>query len=220
MEFGKAPGRISPKERVDRAVDLHLRSQTWIIVTSDRRGLPVMQPNEEIFSKHSICPTNCIVQVEPDTPFRVLVTNFADYKQILHKEQVIGFLLPHPTAVVPSSLNLSEVFGITEEADSPHEDQESEHVENSPPVFPTGASKIAKDEIDHVSVDILELSNVPVQHQDSLRALLRKYPSIWVGSLGEISPTEHRIDLVPNGGPISQPPYSWTESTSGQVRRS
>ena len=37
--------------------------------------------------------------------------------------------------------------------------------------------------------------------------MMRKFADMWDGSLGEISVTEHHIDLAPDARPITQMPY-------------
>ena len=37
--------------------------------------------------------------------------------------------------------------------------------------------------------------------------MLKKHESMWLGELGEISITEHAIDLVPGAGPFKSAPY-------------
>lgn len=47
-------------------------------------------------------------------------------------------------------------------------------------------------------MDDLDLSHVPVQHQERLGAILRMFSKMWDGSLGKVAATEHRIDLIPD----------------------
>ena len=58
---------------------------------------------------------------------------------------------------------------------------------------------------DHLAHDMRYI--VPKQHRVRLKKLLRKYSSMWDGSLGEINTTEHSIELQPGTKSIAQPPY-------------
>lgn len=41
----------------------------------------------------------------------------------------------------------------------------------------------------------------------SVRDMLRKHERIWSGQLGEIKPTELRVDLKPDAKPLKSPPH-------------
>jgi len=45
------------------------------------------------------------------------------------------------------------------------------------------------------------------EHRNRLRSMLRKYESLYDGTLGEIVATEHTIDLTEGAAPIRQQPY-------------
>ena len=45
------------------------------------------------------------------------------------------------------------------------------------------------------------------KHHAAIRRMLRKHESMWDGRLGEISVTEHHIDLVPGARPVKAHPY-------------
>jgi hypothetical protein len=52
--------------------------------------------------------------------------------------------------------------------------------------------------------DNLDMNNLPVETQHTIKDMLFKYSSMWTGQLGEISITQHCIDLIPNAKPIYQ----------------
>lgn len=56
-------------------------------------------------------------------------------------------------------------------------------------------------------VDALDLNHVPSHLRERFRAMLRKYASMWDGTLSEIQIASHRIDLVSGTHPIAQAPY-------------
>ena len=57
------------------------------------------------------------------------------------------------------------------------------------------------------SADDVDLSNLPEKYQDKVCSMLRKYSSIYDGTLGEIRVVEHRIDLKEGAEPFAQHPY-------------
>lgn len=59
--------------------------------------------------------SNGVVQVEPNRTFRVLIANFGVHSYRLAKNEVVAILIPHPTAVVPTSICLLEILRIVNE---------------------------------------------------------------------------------------------------------
>ena len=74
----------------------------------------ILQPHDKLYRNSKICATNGVVQCEVDEPFRVLVANFSASEYHLAKNQVVGMLLPHPTAVVQIRVNIADVLGLSE----------------------------------------------------------------------------------------------------------
>ena len=187
----ETPSRSSPKIRVVRKTTLPPEAHTWVTVCCDRRGLQVIQPDPEIYGKHSIAIANGVVQVEPERPFRILVANFAQHEQRLHKSQVIGTVLPHPTAIFPTEVSLGEVLGLVDEIGVVQTDPPPATIRDPP----------------SPKVENIDLSHVPTRLQERIREMLRPFSSMWDGSLCEIRTTEHRINLQPDARPIAQNPY-------------
>ena len=212
QEYTTSGGRTSPKVRVAKAVELQPGTQTFVEVTTERHGTMVLQPIESLFAKSSVVATNGVVQVEPNQVFRILVANFGDYPYRLSKNQIIGTLLPHPTAVIPSSVMLSDILGVTPAPPSDFETS-SEVLEpvppppDEPPPIPGQVSDDPAELPTDDSVDNVDLSHVPDKYHERIRTLLRKFNSMWSGELGEIPVMEHRIDLVPGARPYAQHPY-------------
>ena len=181
QEFVKSPGRTSPKVKVAKAIELPPESQTWVTVTSQRRGLNVLQPNDKLYSSAQICVTNGVVQVEPDEPFRVLVANFAPHAYKLVKNQVFGTLLPHPTAVLGSDIKLADILGVADTI-SDVTDSKSQPGEAATAITTTNP------ESEPINVNSIDLSHVSKHYRTRLREMLRKYSGMWDGSLGKFSP--------------------------------
>ena len=72
-----------------------------------------------------------------------------------------------------------------------------------------------------VTVDDLNLDHVEPKYRARIRDMLRKYSSMWDGSLGEINTTEHHIDLEPDTRPIRQARVPcWPEGSAIRSRGS
>ena len=148
------------------------------------------------------------MQVEPDAPFRILVANFTKTPKYLLKNQVVATLLPHPTDVTPSNIQLHEFLGIAEY------DPELLMLEPAPPGAHADTAKLSGEDTEYLkeaenkpqSVDDVDLSNLDVKYSARARALLNKYSSMWDGSLGEMNITKHAIELAPGSRPFAQPP--------------
>ena len=53
----------------------------------------------------------------------------------------------------------------------------------------------------------MDVEHVELRYQKRIRNMLRKYAHKWDRSLGEISTTEHRIDLTSEAKPVRSAPY-------------
>ena len=58
-----------------------------------------------------------------------------------------------------------------------------------------------------MTADDVDLSHIPERYHARIHAMLDKHSSMWSGKLGEITTTEHVIDLRPYSRPIAVPPY-------------
>ncbi|CAN8076676.1 unnamed protein product, partial [Agarophyton chilense] len=185
----------SPRIRVAKSAMLKAQTQTWVQVRTERHGLVVIQPNTLMFESRRLLVANGIVQVDPGSPFSILVSNFTDNEYQILKNQVVATALPHPTVVVPTHLSTAEVLGLTHVGDTDEELQ-----------TPSGDQlQTAKDR--ESLVDELDLAHVSEHYRTKISSMLKKYTSMWTGKIGEICATEHHIDLVPGSRPISQAPY-------------
>ncbi|CAN8062284.1 unnamed protein product [Agarophyton chilense] len=195
MEYGKSRGRVSPRIRGAGSAMLKAQTQNLVQVRTGRHGLVVIQRNTRMYESRELLVANGIVQVDPGSPFWILVSNFTDNDYQILKIQVVVTALPHPTVVVPTHISTADVLGLTHVGDTDEELQ-----------TPSGDQlQTAKDP--ESLVDDLDLAHVSEHYRTKIRSMLKKYTSMWSGKLGEISATEHHIDLVPGSRPISQPPY-------------
>ena len=110
QEYAPEAGRISPKLKVSRAVEIPAGTQTWVYVTSGRTGLSVLEASPQLYAKHRISLSNGVVHIAPLQEFKVLVANFSSANKSLSKNQVVGFVTPHPRAMVRTAMPLDAVL--------------------------------------------------------------------------------------------------------------
>ena len=58
-----------------------------------------------------------------------------------------------------------------------------------------------------MTADDVDLSHIPERYHARIHAMLNKHFAMWSGKLGEITTTEHVIELKPDSRPIAVPPY-------------
>lgn len=221
-EPGEDPtdGRVSPKVKVSRPVTVEPGTRRVVQCTAQRTGLVVIQPYAPLYNRHGLVVTNGVTQVEPNKAFHILVANFGKYAVKLQKNQVVAELLPHPRAAVNSSLTVGEALGVDYRSQEKAEGRNS--VTDQDPIRdstveneqPKAGSNLSTDPIEArrieprpPDVEDLDLSHVPTRLREKFRNMLKRYSSMWDGTLGEIQIAQHCIELVPGTRPIAQPPY-------------
>ena len=111
---------------------------------------------------------------------------------------------------MPSHLQLAHVLGLEEPhlggnvVDNVATVGEGDETPKQPGT-PDSASEHPKSK--HPSIEDIDLSHVDEPYRTRLCELLSKYYSMWFGALGEITLTEHLIDLKEGSKPIAQQPY-------------
>ena len=162
----------------------------------------ILQPQDSLYETGQVLATNGVVQVEPDKPFRILIANFSTHEYQLAKDQVVGQLLPHPTAVIPSKVNIADVLGICGDI----EVDKFESKQDTVPSF-RDKGRPQTETVTPASANDLDLDYLEPRYRTRLREMLRKYSSMWSGHLGEISTNQHHIDVPPGTRPVHHPPY-------------
>ncbi len=102
------------------------------------------------------------------------------------KGQVIGMVLPHPTAVLQSHISIGEVLGLCVTA--PHAPGDPQDADKT-----RGGDEGVKPK--KTLLQDLDLEHVERRYHEQIRQMLLPFASMWDGSLGEISTTTHHIDL-------------------------
>ena len=198
QEYEASSGRISAKVKVAKAATLQPGTQTWVTVYTAHGGLMIVQPCDRLYYSGLILATNGLVEAEPGQPFRIIIANFGVNPYRLAKGQVVANVLPHPSALIPTEVMMSELLGIEAEDADNYTSEEELHI---------GTPTVEPETPEAKTVDDLDLSHLNSGLRTRLRNMLRKYEDMWDGSLGEINVTEHHIDLIPGSRPITQQPY-------------
>ena len=126
---------------------------------------------------------NGVVEVRPHVPFRVRVLNLAGEARTLRKDTVLGFGLPHPTAV------------FTVDTDAAYD---------TSPVKEKASAASPPDESWKTDVS---LGHLEEDERQRVLAMLARHQSMWDGHLGTFTATSHRIELVPDARPVHCHPY-------------
>ena len=106
---------------------------------------------------------NCVVQVEPNREFCLLVANFGIVPYRLVKGQTIGALLPHPNAVMTSKGCMATILGVT--------DEEANKVQQD---FNKNAIHAEEDGSMARNLDNVDFSHVPARYCDQIKAMILK----------------------------------------------
>ena len=62
-------------------------------------------------------------------------------------------------------------------------------------------------DVNPVTAAEIDLSDVETKYHTTIRDILRKHETMWSGKLGEITVTEHHIDLIKGARPFKAHPY-------------
>lgn len=195
-------GRTTNRIRVAKATVLRPQRQSRVLVTTQRVGLSAIQAHDELYQKHGIVAMNGVVEAQPDQAFYIMVANYGKAPYKLSKNQNVGTIVPQEAGITPTKIPVTEVLGLESE------DAQTEPEQVTPSI-------ISEDEQESENglapkedpLKELELEHLSDHNRQRLLQILRKYPSLYDGTLGEIRATEHIIDLTEGAEPIRQPPY-------------
>lgn len=137
--------------------------------------------------------------MEPNKPFKILVSNTGVDECRLHKNQVLGTALPHPSVVITTHVMTADVLGI-----SPDD-------KTQPPPAQTATENVKEEKVSRKeteeALEGVKMEHVPEEYRERLRRPLLKFSHMWNDHLGQNAATEHQIDVLPGTRPNEQPPY-------------
>lgn len=163
-----------------QSVELPPFSETNIPVVTSNEGTCLVQSvsTNRTINKKMFAAASGIAEVKINQPFIIKVANYGNSPIFLQKHITMGMATPLAAEVLSiSETNLNE--------------NEAKEMSKNP-----------KEWKEHLKLDHLSETL-----KDQVVNMLSKHDSMWAGSLGEISITQHRIELQKDAKPIYQAPY-------------
>ena len=218
--------------RMVKVTKLKPMSHTKVRVTARRGGLLMLQSREQLVIKRGVHTPNGVAEVKPDQPFEILLANFTTKEVVLNRGQIVAHGTRTSSALHQLTPQLSKQFvasilaipepepgtnltgpvtvvdpktvGVPPADDSlPELDPEIE-ADKEPPDGEVKGEEEAPDDWRSK----IKLGHVDIDLRAKVIAMLEKHQAMWQpGHLGEISATEHRIELLPGTKPVRQLPY-------------
>jgi transposase InsO family protein len=217
----ETPSGKSDTAKVSRPTVLQPGTHTWVPVVTRSRGSVFLEPLEKLYQKRGSVAANGIATVEPGRQFKILVGNVSTRPVHLVKGQVIATVRPHPSSVFDTPFTLMDVLAVTGTDDDGKPSEEAktvkslkrvarenkqEYLEKSVKDLREKKARPPKEE-ELMTAEDVDLSGVDKRWHARIRSMLDRHAAMWSGKLGEITITEHAIDLKPDARPVAVPPY-------------
>ena len=189
--------------RLTKNITIPPMSQMVAPVVSTAAGIVYLEPKAAIQQQHRVRNANGVADIKTKEQFAIIISNFSKTPKCLPKGTVVAYIKRNPPAIhalpdkairtLKSVLHLQ--FERTEKAEKNDGTQPTQSVQSksAPPDWLTNVNLDQIGEAD-LRERVIEMHET---HQD-MRTL---------GRLGEISATEHRIDLEAGTKPIRSMPY-------------
>lgn len=200
----------SRRIHVVKPVILKPNTQTWVDVKTNTHGLVLITPKSKLYETHQCLAGTGVVQVQSDKTFRILVANFSDYPKKLIHNQVIASADEHPTNIVESEMSHGELLGLVDEDTAKMYRKRNLNARDASVIneyMKDKKSNNMESDENPTTADDIDLGDVDKRHHKAIRNMLRKHEKMWSGQLGEITVTEHHIDLVKGARPFKSHPY-------------
>jgi hypothetical protein len=181
------------------------RCEAHVMVESAGSGLCFLQNSAKTYATNAVSLANGVADIRPHVPFKVRVIKLFDLPHTLQKGMVLGWTLPRPMQIltVPTSDDRKDgniigrgapEYSFFLEKTSP----EGQH----PDVL--GQDATGPDQQWKYQVD---LSHLDSTERKAVTNMLEPHQAMWDGHLGEVTATQHRIDLIPGARPVHSQPY-------------
>lgn len=115
--------------------------------------------------------------VQPDRPFRILVSNLGTQKNWLPERQLIAWALHHRTVVLPRQLSTAELLGISRESEIIRSGNSLDSRLQLAPEQPEGPDELSP------STESLIPEHAHVLYREPLREMVGKHSSMCTGPL-------------------------------------
>lgn len=107
-------GRLSHQERVESAIEVKTQRQTYVTVTKNRLEVMEINPQDELYDNHRLNSMNCIVQVKPKIPFKILIEIYSNSSYFTSKKRNVSHLVPLKDVKIPANIVPSDIIFMNE----------------------------------------------------------------------------------------------------------
>lgn len=169
---------VSQKVRLAEKVTVPPMTQITARAQSEVSGMRFLQSHPKLFHRNMTLMANGVMDILPNRPFSVTLSNFSDKTVTIPKNAVVALALPAPLGIV------------TLEMGDPTKKK----------------TELRKTDLGSWESDVhIGVENEQVR--EDVLSLLSEYRRMWSGELGKIVATKHRIELQPDAKPVYQTPY-------------
>jgi hypothetical protein len=193
------------KLRLAKKLMLPPRCEAHVMVESAGSGLCFLQNSAKTYATNCVSLANGVADIRPHVPFKVRVMHIFDRPHTLQKCMVLGWTLPHPMQIltVPTGGDRKEgnIIGRGAPDNSLFLEQTTPECQH-PDVLgqdATGPAQQCKYQVDQSHRDSTE--------RKAVTNVLEPHQAMWDDHLGEVTATQHRIDLLPGAKPVHSQPY-------------
>ena len=181
--------------RVAEAASLPPLSETVVAVRADVEGPHLLESLDNLYHSKQVAMSNGIANLQRNIPVAIKVANMSRKTVTLTKNERVG-------CAIPAAVN---ILAINFEGDPPGQSRD----EGGEGLDPVGSSSdgTTPSASDTFTVDDVELSHLDAAQGRRVREMLRPFVDMWSGKLGNISVTQHRIELKPGSTPVHTQPY-------------
>jgi hypothetical protein len=186
-----------------RKVMLPPRCDAHVTVESSGSGLCFLQNSATTYATNGVSLANGVADIRPHVPFKVRVINTFYRPHTVQKGMILVLTLPYPMQIltVPTGRKDGNIIGRGAPENSLFLEPNTPEVQLSDVLGQdaTNPSQQRKYQVD--------LSHLDSTERKAVTNILEPRQAMWHGHLGEVTATQHRIDLIPRAKPIHSQPY-------------
>ena len=178
-------------------------SQMAVHVVSTAVGLVYLEPEAAIQQRHCIRTANGVADIMPNEEFAITISNFAKTAKSLQKSTVVAY----------ARRNLLVIHALPERASRTFESmlhlpfertRDADDTDGTQPTQPKPSKDCPPDWRTTVNIDRIDDADL----RKRVIEMLQTHQDMWTsGRLGEISATEHRVELESGTKAIRPMPY-------------
>ena len=178
-----------------------------------------LEPKAAIQQRHRVWTANGVADIKTDERFGITISDFSETPKCLPKGTVVAYAKRNPLAIHvlldKASRTLESVLHLPFERT-----EETEGTDGTQPTQPEPSKRAPPDWRTTVNLDHIGDADLPKR----LIEMLETHQDMWKsGRLGEISATEHRIDLEPGTNHIRFMPYrqgpAMRDKSAAEIRK-